>query len=123
VRVRTLSHVFVDEIPSVLDPGVVYISLGYGTVAHLCCCGCSNEVVTPLSPVDWSVTFDGETVSLNPSIGNWGLPCRSHYWIDRGRVRWARSWSDDEIAANRARDRSARVRFFGLRSRQSDAEG
>jgi len=34
-------------------------------------------VVTPLSPTGWSLIFDGETVSLYPSIGNWNFPCRS----------------------------------------------
>ncbi|MFC4855982.1 DUF6527 family protein [Actinophytocola glycyrrhizae] len=24
--------------------------------------------------------FNGETVSLSPSIGNWSFPCRSHYY-------------------------------------------
>ncbi|WP_417924835.1 DUF6527 family protein [Collimonas pratensis] len=27
---------------------------------------------------DWSLTYDGKTVSLDPSIGNWSLPCRAH---------------------------------------------
>ena len=32
--------------------------------------------------------FDGRTISLNPSIGNWSYPCRSHYWIKGNRVVW-----------------------------------
>lgn len=93
-----LVHRFVEFIPAKLDPGVIYIALGYGTVTHLCCCGCGNEVVTPLTPTDWKITFDGETVSLHPSIGSWNLPCRSHYWIRNNRVSWAEDWTEEQIS-------------------------
>ena len=115
MRLTRVSHAFVNEIPRSLDDGVVYVSIAYGTAVHRCCCGCGNEVVTPLTPVDWSVIYDGETISLNPSVGNWSLACRSHYWIERGRVRWAPSWSHEEIAENRERDRAAKLWFFGSR--------
>ncbi len=96
-----IKHKFVELIPDTLDEDVLYISITYAIVLHKCCCGCGNEVATPLSPEGWKLTFDGETVSLYPSIGNWGFPCRSHYWITRNRVEWARSWSDEEIRENR----------------------
>ncbi len=83
-----IEHRFVETIPRALEPGVLYVSMGYRTAVHRCCCGCGNPVVTPISPEDWSLTFDGEIVSLRPSIGNWGFPCSSHYWITSGRVRW-----------------------------------
>jgi hypothetical protein len=51
-----------------------------------CACGCGKEVVTPLSATDWKLIFDGKTVSLDPSIGNWGFPCRSHYWVRNNRM-------------------------------------
>lgn len=95
---------FVEFIPSKLADGVLYISIQYATVSHLCACGCGTRVVTPLSPPKWSLTFDGDTVSLSPSIGNWQFPCRSHYWISRNRVRWARQFSEMEIAEVRRRD-------------------
>jgi hypothetical protein len=69
-------------------------------------------VVTPLSPTFWRMTFDGETISLYPSIGNWNFPCRSHYWIDRGRVRWARVWTDAEVAEARREDEEMRARYY-----------
>ena len=62
-------------------------------------------MVTPFSPTDWQLTFDGVSISLYPSIGNWSLACRSHYRIKRGKVQWAGQWSDEEIAAGRAHDR------------------
>lgn len=84
-----LDHTFVVEIPQRLEPATCYISIRYATAAHLCPCGCGNEVNTPLSPTDWALTFDGETVSLQPSISNRLCPRRSHYWITRNHVRWA----------------------------------
>lgn len=99
-----LKHQFVRFIPDDLDDGTIYISVTFATVAHRCCCGCGKEVVTPLSPRDWKLTFDGETVSLVPSIGNWSFPCQSHYWIVQNSVRWAEQWSQEEIAAGRTYD-------------------
>lgn len=71
-----LKHEFVEFIPDNLEDGTVYVSVGFATVAHKCCCGCGKEVGTPLSPTDWKLIFDGKTVSLDPSIGNWGFPVR-----------------------------------------------
>ncbi|SNX88443.1 hypothetical protein SAMN06272735_8893 [Streptomyces sp. TLI_55] len=103
--VSRLRPAFVETFPASMDPGVLYISISYRTCGHLCCCGCGEEVITPLSPAQWSFTYNGETVSLAPSIGNWALVCRSHYWIREGKIRWSRRYSDAEIADNRERDR------------------
>ena len=100
-----LRPVFTETFPPTMDTGVLYVSIPYRTCGHLCCCGCGHEVITPLSPAQWSLAYDGENVSLTPSIGNWALPCRSHYWIHHGRVQWSRSYSAAEIAQNRERDR------------------
>jgi hypothetical protein len=108
-RVRQYEHQFVHAIPERLDAGVLYISIEFTTAAHLCACGCGREVVTPIRPKDWQVTFDGETVSLSPSIGNWSFPCTSHYVIRRGQVRWAGDLTREEIDAGRTRDRDAKV--------------
>jgi len=111
-RALAIRHEFVATIPDRLDDRVVYVSIPYATAVHLCCCGCGSEVVTPLSPTDWSVTFDGQSVSLRPSIGNWSFECQSHYWIEHNRIRWARSWSRDEIAVGRERDALAKQAQF-----------
>ncbi|MFI6066947.1 DUF6527 family protein [Micromonospora sp. NPDC051227] len=100
-------HEFVDYVPSELADGTIYISVEYGTSVHACCCGCGHKVVTPLHPAQWKLTFDGESISLDPSVGNWNLPCSSHYWINRNRVLWADAWSEGRIAAGRRRDRLA----------------
>jgi hypothetical protein len=100
---------FVGEMPEILDEGVLYVSLQHRSMLHLCACGCGSEVALPLAPLDWRFTWDGETMSVSPSVGSWSLPCRSHYVIDRGRVRWAGDWSDKEIASGRQHDRRRRT--------------
>lgn len=96
-----MEHEFVEFVPDQLRDGVLYISIPYATVVHRCCCGCGNEVVTPLSPTDWKLIFDGRTISLHPSIGNWSFPCQSHYWIRDNGVEWAPRWSKEKIEAAR----------------------
>ena len=113
MRVRRLEHRFCTHIPESLEPGVLYVSMEYATAAHGCCCGCGEEVVTPFTPTDWKVTFDGQAISLWPSVGNWMLPCRSHYVVREGVVIEAGPWSDQEIAAERRRDRAAKARYYG----------
>ena len=102
----------VRTIPEKLSEGTLYVSIDFATAAHSCCCGCEREVVTPLTPTDRKITYDGVSISLFPSVGNWSLPCRSHYWVDSGRVVWADQWSDDMIAAGRARDRAAESAYY-----------
>lgn len=108
----TLRHEFVEHIPADLREGTLYVSIPFATAVHRCCCGCGKEVVTPLTPTDWSLTFDGETVSLDPSIGNWNWPCQSHYWITNSRVRWAPRWSRQQIRAGVRLDLRAKERHF-----------
>jgi hypothetical protein len=84
-----MEHRFVEAAPDDLEYGVLYVSIPYSTVLHLCPCGCDNEVVTPITPDGWSLIFDGRTVSLYPSVGNWSYRCRSHYWIRANSVHWA----------------------------------
>lgn len=94
---KRLQHKFVETLPRPLEDGILYVSIRFRIVSHNCCCGCGNEVVTNISPRGWQLTYDGESISLHPSIGNWDFPCRSHYWIVRNNVQWARTWSEEEI--------------------------
>lgn len=115
IRYHRLQHRFIPNIPRKLELGVLYISIECATAMHSCCCGCGEEVVTPLTPTDWQLTFDGETVSLWPSIGNWNFACRSHYVIERSEVIEALPWSDRRIEQGRFRDKLAKSRYFGTR--------
>lgn len=112
---RSITHLFVQFVPDRLEDGVLYISTEYATVSHKCLCGCGKEVVTPLSPTDWTLTFDGETIGLDPSVGNWSLPCRSHYWIRRGRVQWCGEMRQELIDAGRVRDRRLKDAYYSSR--------
>lgn len=111
-RVSSLRHEFVEFIPTEVRNETLYVSFVHAVTVHKCCCGCGNEVIAPLSPTDWELTFDGDTVSLFPSIGNWEFRCQSHYWIRKSAVYWDRSWSSKEIAAGRARDAFAKDRHY-----------
>ena len=112
MRHQTLEHRFVRNVPRELEPGVLYISMEYATAVHSCCCGCGDRVVTPFTPTDWKMTFDGDSVSLHPSIGNWNQKCRSHYVIRRNRVVEAGSWSGKQIEAERHRDKQTKAAYY-----------
>jgi hypothetical protein len=114
-RQTQLTPEFVELVPPKLEEGVLYVSMLYGSVIHKCCCGCGEKVVTPLGPTDWKLTYDSESVSLYPSIGNWSFRCQSHYWIEENQVRWAPRMSSDEIEALRASERHTRARFYNAR--------
>lgn len=105
-EVTHLRPEFVTSFPTQMEHGVIYVSIEYNNCGHLCACGCGREVITPLSPAQWTITYDGENISMRPSIGNWSLPCRSHYFVHQGRVRWARDYTEHEIARNRLHDRA-----------------
>lgn len=105
IRLTHLRHEFVEFIPEELETGVIYISKRYSTASHLCCCGCGLEVVTPLNPAKWRMTERDGRIYLRPSIGNWSFPCKSHYWIEGGQVRWAGAMTPAQIVAVQARDR------------------
>lgn len=112
MRSDHLGYEVVEHMPEVIEEGVLYVSLEYLTSVHRCCCGCGERVVTPIGPTDWSLTFHGDTVSLHPSIGNWGLACSSHYVLRRGRVEWSGPWSRDRIEAGRRADFVAKERLY-----------
>lgn len=116
MKLAPITARFVDSFPRELEPGTLYVSAQFSTASHSCACGCGREVITPLSPSQWVLIFDG-AVSLRPSIGNWALPCQSHYVIDRGKIRWARSFTSDEIRHNRQADERARAESLQSRRR------
>lgn len=103
-RVRTM--------PVQLEPGVLYVSEEFETAAHLCACGCSSKVRTPLGPTEWQFTDHPLGPSLRPSIGNWQRPCKSHYWIDRGKIEWSAEWTPEQIAAGRAAEERRREHYY-----------
>jgi hypothetical protein len=103
---------FVELIPDQLQDGILYISEKYCTAIHKCCCGCGQKVVTPLSPAKWQLRRHGDAITLHPSIGNWNFPCRSHYWIRRNQIEWARLISEKQIRLVQERDQRDSQRYI-----------
>ncbi len=70
--------------PKELIPGVLYVSLKYKLALHLCCCGCGEKVVTPLSPAEWHLRLaDGKARIQRlwrrgpSSLRTWRATCRT----------------------------------------------
>lgn len=89
-RVRVVSFAFVESAPAELKPGTLYISTKYRAIVHSCLCGCGEKVLLRLDSDrdSWNFTFDGRAISISPSVGNVGLPCRSHYIVRKSQVQW-----------------------------------
>lgn len=114
-----MNYKFVDTIPNEIKRGSLYISLKYNTAIHKCACGCGEEVVTPLSPTDWKLIYNGKSISLTPSIGNWSFKCQSHYWIKNNQVVWAGKMSKEEIIKGRKNDVKAKKKFHDNKDNES----
>ncbi|MCY4302420.1 MAG: DUF6527 family protein [Aestuariivita sp.] len=90
--------VFVETIPADLtdlQAGTLYISMKYNTLVHRCPCGCGGLSEVGLDPATRKLIYDGQRVSIEPSIGVRTLPCRSHYWITENQIVWAKPISKD----------------------------
>ena len=55
---------------------------------------------------------------MYPSVGNWQQECRSHYWIENGRIIWADKWSPERILEGREHEERRRQAYFDERGRQ-----
>jgi len=108
----------VQYLPKELSSGVLYVSEEYAVAGHLCACGCGSKVVTPLGPAEWTFSEHNGQPTLRPSIGNWQLPCRSHYVISDGAIRWAGDWSDAQVEAGHRSEQRRREAFYAERGGQ-----
>ena len=113
-RIDKLRPVYVEQLPDLLDPGLLYVSMKYAICAHSCACGCGKKVFTPLGLNDWQLYYDGETITLTPSIGNYSFLCHSHYFIRKNRIVWVND-SDDNQAdkPKKKRKRTKWGKLFG----------
>ncbi|WP_454844964.1 DUF6527 family protein [Pseudomonas farris] len=122
MMIKHVSPVFVEFIPDQIEEGNLYISEQYNTVIHKCCCGCGEEVVTPLSPVDWRLVKGARGISLYPSIGNWSYQCKSHYFIRDNQILWAEQMSPQQIRRVQQKDFQDKERHIAyLNSNRDDA--
>jgi Family of unknown function (DUF6527) len=110
---RVIAFEFADVVPSAREEGKLYVSIKYRTAIHSCFCGCGMKVVTPIRPTGWRLAYDGDTVSLHPSVGNWSFACQSHYWITNNQVIPAGPMSQEEIESGRRRDREMKDAYLG----------
>jgi hypothetical protein len=102
----------VEYLPQELEPGILYVSKEFGVAGHLCPCGCGNKIITPLGRTEWEFSESKAEATLYPSIGNWQLPCRSHYWIRKGKIKWSYSWSDQRISKGREAEEERRKEYY-----------
>lgn len=86
MKIQELHPQHVEHLPEQLEDGVLYICESFEMAAHRCCCGCGEDVITPLNRAKWSLRERNGRVSLEPSIGNWKFDCQSHYWITNNKV-------------------------------------
>ena len=108
----------VHYIPKMLEPGVLYVSEEFGAALHLCACGCGLKVSTPIGPTDWTMEETPAGPTLEPSVGNWQLPCKSHYFIREGRILWAGAWTPKQITVGRQAEEQRHRAYFEDRARQ-----
>lgn len=108
----------VHYMPRELRPSILYVSEEFDIALHLCACGCGAKVKTPLGPTGWTVIETKDGPSLRPSVGNWQHSCQSHYWIDRGQIRWAEKWSTAEITEGRRNEEDRRRAYYDALNRK-----
>lgn len=100
------------SMPLNLHKGILYVSLENQVVGHLCPCDCGNKVLIRIGEAGWRYTEVKGKVTLSPSLGNWDLPCRSHYWIRKNRIKWSGDWTDEEIEEGRQSDIQKKRQYF-----------
>ena len=99
---------FVHRVPSQPKDGILYVCLECNVVVHLCACGCGEKVVLPIAPDFWKFYYDGEGVSLFPSVGNFNFACNSHYYIRNSNVLWVAEDEDSDLKRNEHTFRGAK---------------
>lgn len=109
----------VHYLPKELEEGFLYVSEEFGVAGHLCPCGCKNKIITPLDKTEWSFKEIMNKPTLYPSIGNWQLPCKSHYWIIDGIIEWSYPWSEEQIIEGReAEEKKRKAHYDNLEKKQ-----
>jgi hypothetical protein len=115
-KVRRIELARVEYVPKALRPGILYFAEEFGAAVHLCACGCGEKVSTPVRPTEWTLSESAAGPTLDPSVGNWQLPCRSHYWIREGKIVWSAQWTSAQAASGRRADEERRRAYFEARA-------
>ena len=117
MRINQWDVYWVEDMPQTLETGKLYISVKHCLTEHRCACGCGVDVSLPIGKSDWWLLYDGDTISLWPSVGNWRLPCRSHYLIKENRTIWCPRWTDEQILEGRNQDRLETLAYIRRKNR------
>jgi Family of unknown function (DUF6527) len=102
----------VERIPKLLSDGVVYHNEEFQLAALLCACGCGHRI-TLLVPDSHQVSSQGGLATIRPSIAVCDAPCKSHYFVTAGKVKFlpaftraqASNLMRNQIARHASRDR------------------
>ena len=74
-----------------IKEGIIYISDEFYIRVHRCPCGCGEIIWIPIDDQrGWKLTEKDSEVTFSPSIGNFYLPCKSHYFIKNSEVVWCK---------------------------------
>lgn len=93
MKIKKFKIKFVYRIPKVLEDGILYVCIDCNVIVHKCACGCGEKTVTPIDKkYGWVMKYDGETITLRPSIGNFNIQCHSHYYITENKVEWLENY-------------------------------
>ena len=90
LKTETLSLLFVEYLPEKekVEPGIFYYAKEFDVSAHLCPCGCGGVVNLFYHRLDNGWGIDLQTLTITPSIYSYQWPCKSHYFITNGEVKW-----------------------------------
>jgi hypothetical protein len=117
-KLTKIKLIRVHYVPKTLEPGLLYVSEEFGAALHLCACGCGSKVSTPLGPTAWTVAETPAGPSLHPSVGNWQLACKSHYWITSGNILWSGAWTQEQVNSGRKVEEQRRRTYYDEMDRQ-----
>ena len=117
-KITKIKLVRVQYVPKTLEPGLLYVAEEFGAAVHLCACGCGTKVSTPLRPTRWTLKETPKGPSLRPSVGNWQLPCQSHYLITRGNVEWCGAWTPEQVAKGRKGEEQRQRAYYDALDRK-----
>lgn len=112
MSVNKLKLFEVKFLPKNLEEGILYVSKEYNVAGHMCPCGCGNKIITPLTSTEWNLNIINDEPTLYPSIGNWQLPCKSHYWIREGEIEWSYQWSEEQITEGSRAEEERRKAYY-----------
>ena len=104
---------FVDTIPKKLNEGILYTCMNCNVIVHKCACGCGEKTVTPLDKNNgWVMKYDGQSLTLRPSIGNFNFKCKSHYFIIENSVEWLNNNYDSSKLEDKLNIIQKIIKFF-----------